>query len=343
MGYRVEETIEADSKSSAADLVATRVNGESMEVVSSDAVPVGEWVAFELRLRKGDVFLEGVGRCEACASSGRGHRVRLGTLQFDTMNEVMFERVHLAAESLMTGERTGEVDIAALEALRKAELAPRPSPSMSPPGGPPKIPSPMSTPSWRPPPPMRTRPSPSAPPRPRTPSIRVPAAPLPAPLPRPQISMRSSAPPPAEPLGALKTTKTDMPPPRAEFSPSGYPPIPRQPRAPAPIAPPVSVEPVEPVVEPAFEPRTVSGFPAPPPEPMPQKVPDATRSVGAFSSSSKTSSRFPPKSETGSSRERLEPLLLAMRRGGAALHLEDAEELAMELGLQALERIFGES
>lgn len=349
MGYRVEETIEADSKSSAADLLATRVSGESIEVLSNSAVPIGEWAAFELRLNTGDVFLEGMGRCEACASSGAGHRVRLGTLQFDVMNEVMFERVHLAAESFMTGERTGEVDIAALEALRKSQQAappapkaaparvPSPSPSMAPSGTPPKISAAQSTPSWRPPPPMRSRAAPSAPPRPKTPTLRAPSVPAAT---RPQISIPAKFEVPSDAPLPVEATKADMLRPRPEFSPSGFPP----PLAPPPIAPPPEAEPEESVFEsvappepksaPA-KPRTVSGFPAPPPEP----VVEAPRSAPSYRAAAPSSAA--PKGD-GGARARLEPLLLAMRRGGAARHIEDAEELAMELGLQALERIFGD-
>ena len=121
MGYRVEEWTSANDKSEAARVMAVRVQEETLSLSSPSEVPVGEWVAFDVKLATGDSFLEGMGRCEHCAGDEGVFMVRLGMLQFDVMNEVMFERIQLENESLQTGEHTGEIDISDLDKQAKAQ------------------------------------------------------------------------------------------------------------------------------------------------------------------------------------------------------------------------------
>ena len=117
MGYRIELWTEHEDNGAAIDALATRVGEDSLTLTSGEDVPAGEWVAFEVKLADGSVFLEGMGRCQGSISKDPLFDVELRMLQLETRDQMLFERILLAADDLASGARTtGEVDLAELEA-----------------------------------------------------------------------------------------------------------------------------------------------------------------------------------------------------------------------------------
>ncbi len=214
MGYRIELHTEHEDHGGAIAHFAACVEGEALMLPSEQRVPEGSWVAFEIQLADGSVFLEGMGRCKRSEEDTAG--VLLGDLQLETTGELIFERLRLAREDLDNGQRlTGEYppDVDADpngSAARVSSLPPAigvavPHPSAPPPvtasarkrsavapnAGPAKA---ASARSWKPPPPSALspgsrRPPPplkaSAPVVPKAPPRPVTAPPPPADLPLP--------------------------------------------------------------------------------------------------------------------------------------------------------------
>ncbi|MEM9865366.1 MAG: hypothetical protein AAF938_27420 [Myxococcota bacterium] len=145
MGVHLEERVDSNDKSAAVRIFASRVHGESLRLLSSEAIDAGAWVAFQVTLREGDVLLEGMGRCQDVRAEGDSFLVHLGALDFDTSNAMMFERLQLEADS---DEHTGEVDLNALEGGRSA------SPPKAADAKAPAKASVPESPSWRPPAPV---------------------------------------------------------------------------------------------------------------------------------------------------------------------------------------------
>ncbi|MEM9074661.1 MAG: hypothetical protein AAGE52_39565 [Myxococcota bacterium] len=156
MGYRIElATDHADNAAAIAQL-ASQVEEDGLVLVSTEDVPEGSWVAFEITLEDGSVFLEGMGRCQTSEAADQGFQVLLGGLQLDTTGELLFERLQLARDDLESGGRpTGEVD------LKQLEDEPKPESSMPPPTVGVEV---GAKASWKPPPPAMVPPGKSVPP-----------------------------------------------------------------------------------------------------------------------------------------------------------------------------------
>jgi len=115
------------------DELAGAVDESNLVLTVGEEVSEGEWVTFVLHLADGTPVFEGVGRCAGAARSDDGSDrwdVLLGSLSFDERNEIMYERVLLAHESLETGApTTGFVDIGKIaETERAADTSPPPPP-----------------------------------------------------------------------------------------------------------------------------------------------------------------------------------------------------------------------
>lgn len=274
MGYRIELFTGATDKQDAARLLAERVEDGHIILPSDTPVPVGEWVAFEIKLDDGEVVLEGMGRCEGAEPDDDEFEVMLGMLQLDAMNELMLERIELERGD---SPPTGEVDVSEVRAgsldSEPAVLRTEGRPSEAPPAAAPIRPEP--------PPAARivSPPSPTVPPR---------------------MGMPARVPPPGLPSS-----------PSSPSSPSWRPP---------PAIARSSVRPSDPNA-------TQANVAAPPPR--------VRHSSGTLSGSPAP----PPNGVSAEHRERLERLLPALRRVGAARQVEDAYELAISVGLNALETI----
>lgn len=180
MGTRIQLETTHHENGAAIDQLAAYVDEEGIELGHDAEVPTGEWVAFEVLLRDGSVFLEGMGRCQKSYALAAGFSVRLHMLQFDPSNELIFERILLAKDDRAVGGRvTGEVDLALLddESMPIAGIPVDRSRSV---GLPDVLPpaKPARRPSVVPPPTSGAKAArPSAPPRPSTPPARAVAKP----------------------------------------------------------------------------------------------------------------------------------------------------------------------
>ncbi len=302
MGYRVEERTQVQDKGEAARVFAARVDGESIRLVSTVTVPAGEWVAFEVQLADGEPFLEGMGRCETTDADGEMFRVRLGDLQFDAMNELMFERMQLELESLATGEHTGEIDLSAIDGTRA------PTPASTPERPPPAIPVPVATPSYRPPPPLAS-------------GLVAPSSPPPSSTTESTTDSKSESASDSKNESASDSQSESLTPP-ANGPRAMPPPL----AAPSPSMAPAVLRPPTPDATPSWRP------------PAPARTP----SLDGTSSFVKEDKSSNGEDEADTIDARLEPLLLAMRRAGAARQVSEARALALELGVSALEKIFGD-
>jgi len=185
--------------------LARSVDETSLVLTVGEFVEAGEWVRFAVALRDGTPVLEGVGRCEGGADNGDGspagarYELLLDSLQFDVRNEIMFERIKLARESILGDEpTTGLVEVG--KRLQGKASTPVKSRSAPPPA--PRRPSqPAPARSGQPPGPVRSSRPPASKPAARPTS----EAPAPRPASRPPSSRpaRGSSPPPrSAPTGA---------------------------------------------------------------------------------------------------------------------------------------------
>ncbi|MBX3251646.1 MAG: hypothetical protein KF901_31000, partial [Myxococcales bacterium] len=86
-------------------LLARELDQGDLVLEATEPVDAGAWIAFEVLLGDGQLFLEGMGRClESRAAAGR-RRVRLGELQLDAAGELLFERIQIARDDLEHGGR----------------------------------------------------------------------------------------------------------------------------------------------------------------------------------------------------------------------------------------------
>jgi hypothetical protein len=109
---------------------AQRVDEQRLMLPCAEPMPEGEWVQFEVHLSDGTSAFAGVGRVQDSYDNGEEHPpqyrydVVLDSLQFDGRNEVLFERLLVARETMMRGEpMTGEVDLERLEEARRPQAA----------------------------------------------------------------------------------------------------------------------------------------------------------------------------------------------------------------------------
>ncbi len=115
MGYRIRLETEHESNGELISALAESVDNDSLMLFSTSSIPDGAWVAFEVALADGSLFLEGMGRCQGSSTDGGGHMVLLGMLQFDTKNQLVFDRLLLARDDFDQGGRlTGTIDISQL-------------------------------------------------------------------------------------------------------------------------------------------------------------------------------------------------------------------------------------
>ncbi len=205
MGYRIELRTEHEDNAAAIAHFALHFDGESLSLPSADAVPEGTWVAFEILLSDGSVFLEGMGRCKG--RDEEGARVVIGDLQLEATGELLIERLRHVREDLERGGRlTGEHAVDSRgEGSRESSLPPAVGVAVPRPSAPPPVAAATTTGSasrpWKPPPPSARipggrRPAPprkaSAPVVPKAPARPVTAPPPPADLP-PALQERLSA------------------------------------------------------------------------------------------------------------------------------------------------------
>lgn len=281
MGYRIELWTEHEDNGAAIHALAKRVGEDSLTLTSGEDVPEGEWVAFEVKLADGSVFLEGMGRCQGSVAKDPLFDVNLGMLQLETRDQMLFERIQLAAEDIAQGTRpTGEVDISEIEkAAAEKKAAEKNAEKKAPP------------------------PLPKPPPKPPAPPKVAKPEPKPAPKPEPKAEAKAEAKdaaPKKKKWPWQKTTEPGMPspdpvePPKAAVS-----------RPPPPVSkppPPVSPRP-----------------PVSPPTPVSKPPPNAD----------------PPLSPQ--MRQRLMNVVPVLVAEGRVRDLAGAHELALQIGLQALE------
>jgi len=288
MGFHIALETGLAEGNAAVQQLAELIDDESLVLNSGEAIPDGEWVAFEVKLADGTVFFEGMGRCEGSASEGGTWDVLLGELQLDTRNELIFERILLARDSLEDGRpSTGLHETPEAKGVpvpKLSSLAKKPPPPVRPPT--PKVPKPPatrradrrpspsfspkstlqghvshSTPSGRPPPrvaakpPKITVPKPMAPPTLATPPTTD-AAPVPTP---PTTDAAPPVPTPSTPASAT-AAPAPAPPPPAPEAPAAEAPAPPAPAPPAPASPapavPASAGPVPPAPAPSTDAAT---------------------------------------------------------------------------------------
>lgn len=102
------------------DGLAPRVNGSTITLWTGVNVNEGDVVRFSVRLADGTPSFEGAGMCVAKHDQGEESypperfEVTLDSLELDARNDVVFERLMLAAES-EGGRTTGEVDLRDIE------------------------------------------------------------------------------------------------------------------------------------------------------------------------------------------------------------------------------------
>ncbi|MFK7989547.1 MAG: hypothetical protein AB8I08_26255, partial [Sandaracinaceae bacterium] len=144
MGEAIElRTRNADSAGAVEELAPFAEEG-ALRLPSDHPIADGEWVRFEVQLADGTPFLEGLGRAEGTVAG----RIRLSMLQFDTRNEILFERILLAGNP---ENATGTIDLNTLEALAQVREPPTPVPPPTRAAAPP-LPRPPAVPSAKPPP-----------------------------------------------------------------------------------------------------------------------------------------------------------------------------------------------
>ncbi|MGE0785437.1 MAG: hypothetical protein AB7S26_07105 [Sandaracinaceae bacterium] len=320
-----------------ADLVedlAPSVDQTSIELPTPKRIEDGEWVRFDVQLADGSTFLEGLGRATACVVAPAGFRVRLSLLQFDTRNEIMFERMVLARESLEIGVSTGKLNLATVGGGLLENREPATSPPPPPRGRPavqprsskpaPPAPPPKSAAPPRPPP---LPPKPTAgradaktgsihPPRTATPAVRLPPTPrVPstAPGPRPASVARprelpadrtvvAPAPTHRAPIGASPTRTPSVAPlfsparksARPPERPVSVPPPAALPRRAASVRPPAVATLPGSVPAPAIHPSPPRS--APPPAPL---TSEPTRVLEPQESPDPTGPRSAPPPEGG--------------------------------------------
>jgi hypothetical protein len=109
---------------------AQRVDEQRLMLPHSEAMSDGEWVAFHVQLADGSPAFTGVGKVQGSFDNGEEHPpeyrfdVVLESLQFEGMNEVMFERLLVARESQVRGEPiTGELSVEDLQRRAEARAA----------------------------------------------------------------------------------------------------------------------------------------------------------------------------------------------------------------------------
>lgn len=353
MGDRIVLRTECRDNGEAVGALARDLDDGHLVLPADHAVELGAWVAFEVLLRDGQAFLEGMGRCIGSERAMAGHRVRLDDLQLDTAGELLFERIVMARDDLEHGGRqTGEIDITRLAAATQV-VEPPPAPKPPPPLPKPASALPPKPASAVPPKPVVAPRPPSAIPAPmaaaRPPSavpIARPAAPAlpprPAPVATPAAKAAPTRPPSVAPRG--------RPPSIVPTSPGGFPAVrPEAIRAeiarteaarPASVRPPSEVRPAS-VRPPSVAASARSGLPPAPrvptfaPTPF---VPEDTRVDLAPSDTTLSAlreSRRPAALEA--QLQRLLPRLVAEGR------VRDADELralALRLGLEALEIVY---
>lgn len=106
------EVRKGDSVTSLVDELATAVTPDTLALPVDRPIAKGEWVRFALRLLDGTDVLEGVGRSRGSIPRGNPvshHDLVLSDLQLDERNEIMWERLLIAAESAMSGDETGNI------------------------------------------------------------------------------------------------------------------------------------------------------------------------------------------------------------------------------------------
>lgn len=347
MGDRIVLRTECRDNGEAVGALARDLDDGHLVLPADHAVEVGAWVAFEVLLRDGQAFLEGMGRCIGSDRVMQGHRVRLDDLQLDTAGELLFERIVMARDDLEHGGRqTGEIDIGRLAAATQVvEPPPAPKP-------PPPLPKPASAlppkPASAVPPKLAPKP-PSAIPAPIRPPSAVPLArpaapalpPRPAPVATPTAKAAPTRPPSVAPRG--------RPPSIVPTSPGGFPAVrpeavraeaAREAARPASVRPPSEVRPAS-VRPPSVAASPRSGLPPAPrvptfaPTPF---APEDTRVDLALTDTTLSAlreSRRPAALEA--QLQRLLPRLVAEGR------VRDADELralALRLGLEALEIVY---
>lgn len=280
MGYRIELWTEHEDNGAAIHALATRVGDDSLTLTSGEDVPEGEWVAFEVKLADGTVFLEGMGRCQGSVANDPLWDVHLGMLQLETRDQMLFERIQLAAEDLAQGTRpTGEVDISELEKKAAAQKTEQKAP-----------------------PPLPRPPAPPTPPTPATPATppTPPTPPTPAKIAKPEPPRDDAAKKKKWPW--QKTTEPGMP-------------------SPDPVEPPKAAKPPPPVSKP----------PPPVSKPPPPVSPPASKPASPVSKPSMDAPLSPKM------RQRLMNLVPSLVAEGRVRDLAGAHELALQIGLQALE------
>jgi len=108
------EVRRGDSVASLVDELARSVTESSITLPVDREIPEDEWVRFALKLADGTDVMEGVGRSRGSMPRGNPvdhHDLVLVELSFDERNEIMWERLLIAAESAETGDDTGTVPL----------------------------------------------------------------------------------------------------------------------------------------------------------------------------------------------------------------------------------------
>lgn len=108
------EIRKGDSVASLVDQLATSVKQDSLTLPADRAIADGEWVRFTLKLADGTDVMEGVGQSRGSMPRGNPvdhHDVVLGELSFDERNEIMWERLLIAAEAAQRGDETGTIQL----------------------------------------------------------------------------------------------------------------------------------------------------------------------------------------------------------------------------------------
>ncbi len=252
MGDRIVLRTECRDNGEAVGALARDLDEGHLVLPADHAVEVGAWVAFEVLLRDGQSFLEGMGRCIRSEHAMQGHRVRLDDLQLDTAGELLFERIVMARDDLEHGGRqTGEIDISRLAAAThvvEPPAAPRPPPPLPKPTSalPPKPASAM------PPKPIVAPKPPSAIPAPIRPPSAVPVA-------RPAAPALPPRPAPATPTAVTPTAVTPSAATPSAATPATATPAkaPTRPPSVAPRGRPPSIVPTSPGGFPAVRPEAV--------------------------------------------------------------------------------------
>lgn len=123
------------------DGLAPRVEGTRITLWSGVDVPEGASVRFSVRWADGSSCFEGAGTCVARHDQGEGaypserFEITFDSLELDARNDVVFERLLLAAES-GGGRGTGEMDLREVDVVAGSDF-----PEMLPSDAPPSMPA----------------------------------------------------------------------------------------------------------------------------------------------------------------------------------------------------------